>query len=67
MLWGNGSYDFPTIYNMPNWLRKFIFNQLREHINPPKKEDSWTEGEAKAEAAKNKVKIPDYITRASKK
>lgn len=29
--WGQGGYDFNTVYNLPIWLRKFILNQLRKH------------------------------------
>ncbi len=26
---GKGGYDYNTIYNMPLWLRKFTFNEIR--------------------------------------
>jgi hypothetical protein len=26
---GNGGYDFNTVYNMPIWLRKFTFNEIK--------------------------------------
>lgn len=26
---GQGGYDWNTIYNMPLWLRKFTFNEIR--------------------------------------
>lgn len=29
--WGQGGYDFDTVYNLPLWLRKFILAQLRKH------------------------------------
>ena len=69
--YGNGGYDFHTVYEMPIWLRKFTYTKLTEWYNksnPNKNEDSWLSGKAKENAAKNKkVKPPTYITKASKK
>ena len=28
---GKGGYDWNTIYNMPIWLRKFTFNQIKSY------------------------------------
>ena len=28
---GKGGYDWNTIYNMPLWLRKFTFNEIKKH------------------------------------
>lgn len=28
---GQGGYDWSTIYNMPIWLRKFTFNEIKTH------------------------------------
>jgi hypothetical protein len=28
VFYGNGGYDWGTIYNMPIWLRNFTFNQI---------------------------------------
>jgi len=68
---GNGGYDYNTIYNMPIWLRNFTFNKIKEwhdKSKPKAVDDSWTNSEAKAEAAKNKkVKPPGYVTKASRK
>jgi hypothetical protein len=56
---------------MPIWLRKFTFNKLKEWYsteNSTPNEDSWVKGAAKEEASKNKqIKVPTYITTASKK
>lgn len=54
---------------MPIWLRKFTFNKLKDYYNKtPKSEESWTKGNVKEEALKNKqVKVPTYVTKASKK
>lgn len=69
MFHGQGGYDYDTVYNMPIWLRKFTFNKLKDHYNKPSaNEDSWTQGNVKEEASKNKqIKVPTYVTKASKK
>jgi len=67
---GGGGYDWDTIYNMPIWLRKWTFYRLKEYLNPnPNQNDSsWTEGAVKEEASKNKkIRVPTYVTKASKK
>lgn len=30
---GKGGYDWNTIYNMPIWLRKFTFNEIKKHYD----------------------------------
>ena len=69
MFHGQGGYDYDIVYNMPIWLRKFTFNKLKDHYNKSStNEDSWTQGNVKEEASKNKqIKVPTYVTKASKK
>jgi hypothetical protein len=68
---GQGGYSYDVIYNMPIWLRVYTFNKLKEWYNQSntnKNEDSWTQGNVKEEASKNKkVQVPTYVTKASKK
>lgn len=28
---GQGGYDWDTVYNMPLWLRKFTFNEIKKY------------------------------------
>ena len=69
---GKGGYDWFTIYEMPIWLRKLTFQKIKSFYDsqsPPENDESWTSGESR-EIAKNtskQIKIPDYITKASKK
>lgn len=28
---GQGGYDWETVYNMPIWLRKFVFRKMKEY------------------------------------
>lgn len=41
---GKGGYDWHTIYNMPLWLRKYTFSQIRDYYE--------AEAAANAKAAK---------------
>lgn len=35
---GQGGYDWSTVYNMPLWLRKFTFNEIKNyHIDQNEK------------------------------
>jgi len=29
LFYGKGGYDYTTIYNMPIWLRKFTYNEIK--------------------------------------
>ena len=35
---GKGGYDWNTIYNLPIYLRKFIFNEIREFYEEEKRQ-----------------------------
>lgn len=28
VFYGKGGYDFETVYNLPIWLRKFVYNEI---------------------------------------
>jgi hypothetical protein len=34
---GKGGYDFNTIYNMPIWLRKFTYSEIKKFYDDEKK------------------------------
>lgn len=38
VFYGKGGYDFSTIYNMPIWLRKFIYNEITKFYKKEKEE-----------------------------
>lgn len=72
VFYGNGGYDWITVYDMPIWLRNLTFNLINTHYEKQNaannNEESWLSGEARSEAAKNKqIKVPSYVTKASKK
>jgi hypothetical protein len=33
---GKGGYDWHTVYNMPIWLRRWTFNEIRNHYEEEK-------------------------------
>lgn len=37
--YGQGGYDYYTVYNMPIWLRKFTYHKLEEHYSNKSKKD----------------------------
>ena len=43
---GKGGYDYDTIYNMPIWLRKFTFSEIKKFYD--------AEAEANSQATKGK-------------
>jgi hypothetical protein len=77
---GKGGYNYDTIYNMPIWLRKYTFNEIREYYeaeskantistNPGSKTliDSSGKVNVPEFASASKVFTPSYSTKASKK
>jgi len=61
---GNGGYDWATVYNMPIWLRLFTFKKIQDYMTkqseanqPPEPKKNRTVGPA--------IK-PGYSTKASK-
>jgi len=33
LFYGQGGYDYATVYNMPLWLRKFTYFKLKEYYD----------------------------------
>jgi hypothetical protein len=61
---GNGGYDWNTIYNMPIWLRKYTFNEIRNYYEEQKdaaegKQSSG--GRQTVISADGKVKVPELL------
>ena len=56
---------------MPVWLRNFTFDRIQDYYKEQSQtqdaEQSWVKGEAKQAASQNKVNVPSYVTKASKK
>ena len=37
VFYGNGGYDWNTVYNMPLWLRKYTFKLIKDHYDEERK------------------------------
>lgn len=66
---GKGGYDWHTIYNMPIWLRKYTFNEIRNYYE---EEKEAAEGKSKTGGGKQtvigtdgKVKLPEMLQKAA--
>ena len=36
VFYGKGGYDWHTVYNMPIWLRRWTFNEIKNHYTEEK-------------------------------
>lgn len=61
VFYGKGGYDFDTVYNLPIWLRHFIYKKLEEHYEREAEavEDAKA-GKSPATKPKN-IRKPDFI------
>jgi hypothetical protein len=48
---GKGGYDYDTVYNMPIWLRKFTYVELKKFY------DAESEANSKASKGKNQTNL----------
>ena len=53
---GNGGYDWNTVYNMPIWLRRFTFNEIKNHYE---KENKAYEKQSNSNSPSKTVIDPD--------
>ena len=37
VFYGKGGYDFQSVYNLPIWLRKYIYKEIEDHYKEEKK------------------------------
>lgn len=58
MYYGNGGYDYDTVYNMPIWLRKFTFNELKKIYS--QKTESSPVDDLKNLEKNQQVKFPKF-------
>jgi hypothetical protein len=61
---GNGGYDWNTVYNMPIWLRKYTFNEIKNYYEEQKdaaegKQNSG--GRQTIIGSDGKVKVPELL------
>jgi hypothetical protein len=64
---GQGGYDWHTIYDMPIWLRKFTFNEIKNHyeeLNNPTEGTSNNGGKQTVINSDGTIKTPELIQKA---
>ena len=66
IFYGKGGYDWETIYNMPIWLRKFTFKQIKDHYDEERKqmEEAKGGGSQTLIGTDGKVKAPQFLKNA---
>jgi hypothetical protein len=55
---GKGGYDWHTVYNMPVWLRRWTFNEIKTHYE---EEKDAVENSKKNNGGKQTVINPDGV------
>ena len=61
VFYGNGGYDWPTVYNMPIWLRNFTFQQIMAHFEKVNKSKQTVEESINnMKQAQNNVTTPSF-------
>jgi len=60
---GKGGYDFDTLYNFPNWLRKFIFNEIKTFYEEEAKQASSSQSNSSKTTLdlSNPSSMPDFL------
>lgn len=62
---GQGGYDWPTVYNMPIWLRKFTFNEIKKHNDEANKAveeaKSGNKGQKSLISPDGTVNTPEFL------
>jgi hypothetical protein len=69
VFYGQGGYDWDTIYNMPIRYREFIYNQIRTHYEKQAQDAEKQQKSLKSKTAQTaKPNInPTYTAKAPKK
>jgi len=71
VFYGQGGYDWDTVYNMPIWLRLFTFNKIKEHYTKQAEENEKINNQLKnkqsKEVAKPNLPTPTYKAKAPTK
>ncbi len=70
VFYGNGGYDWETVYKMPIWLRKFTYEKLKKHYEDKKEEQDKVNNQLSNKPPKDKVNQPNisnYTAKAPKK
>lgn len=64
VFFGNGGYDWNTVYNMPIWLRNFTYRKIEDYLKKQNEVAQPKPQNSKKTVGPN-IK-PSYTTKASK-
>lgn len=70
VFFGNGGYDWGTVYNFPIWLRNYTFSEIKKHYESQKEnlENSKHGGNKQSVIdPSGKVKAPNFKQKSSYK
>lgn len=63
VFYGKGGYDFDTVYNLPIWLRNFIYHEMVESYS---REAETAEGKSKSTRAE-KPQVNEVVMKELRK
>lgn len=60
---GKGGYDYHTVYNLPIWLRKYIFNEIKEWYDKEQEaaNNQTSQGQKNLINPDGTVNTPDFL------
>lgn len=62
VFYGKGGYDFDTVYNLPIWLRKFIYYNINKHYEEEAKQaEAASKGRKVAPNMPSRPSIPSKV------
>jgi len=61
--YGKGGYDWHTVYNMPVWLRRFTFSEIKKYYEDEEKEyNNQTSPNSKTVIdSSGKIQAPEFL------
>lgn len=61
VFYGQGGYDWETVYNMPIWLRRFTFNKIKEHYDNQNRQNNEDLATQSQKVKEGKIDIPSHF------
>lgn len=61
VFYGQGGYDWGTVYNMPIWLRKFTFHTMKKHYDEKNGNDNGDLDSQTQAITSGKIQLPDHF------
>jgi len=68
VFYGKGGYDWHTVYNMPIWIRRWTFNEIKNHYEEEKEaienNGNSTGGKKTVINSDGTIKTPELLQKA---